>query len=197
MVNGFTASRTPVFTASKSWESQTTTLAPNGSKASSPPVFSMIDADRFMRIRRLIPPGHEVWASHAVAVRHRRLEVANKRPDPRHTVVDLAGEALAPEPGNPILPGRAGDLERVFAAWRNSPTASSHRDPETAALSRARGAAAPSVRHRSGPQGCRGAAGEPVEVEAGDVFHHPAAVLQNPALAIDEVHAKETIARAR
>jgi len=65
-VNGFIASRTPFFTASKSWKSPTTSLAPNGWKASSPPVLSAMPLHQFLKISRPMPPGHEVCTFHVV-----------------------------------------------------------------------------------------------------------------------------------
>src|SRR3546814_1151685 len=56
-VNGFIASSTPFFTASKSWKSPTTSCAPNGWNASSPPVFSTMPLHQSLKICSPMPPG--------------------------------------------------------------------------------------------------------------------------------------------
>src|SRR3546814_13888306 len=60
-VKGFMASSTPFFTASKSWKSPTTSCAPNGWKASSPPVFSTMPLHQSLQICSPTPPGQAVW----------------------------------------------------------------------------------------------------------------------------------------
>jgi len=52
---------TPFFTASNSWKSPTTSFAPNGWKANSPPVLSTMPLHQSLKISKPMPPGQEVW----------------------------------------------------------------------------------------------------------------------------------------
>src|SRR5438046_10381420 len=60
-VNEFIASRTPFLTPSISSKSPTTSLAANGLKSSSPPVFSLIVPHQVLNVWSPTPAGHEVW----------------------------------------------------------------------------------------------------------------------------------------